>query len=93
MSAILVEAVGGPLDGTRYRTSLGRCSFLWLDERRAWRGRSEGRELYRLDVRVRNGWRSYLYAGRTHALCSGCSSYHVLSDGNTCSLCGSTLCA
>lgn len=97
------QLVGGLLDG-RMVSLRSRPAFLWVDRRP---GRKcyaspppapilEHCVLYRRACwreglgRVRDG---YLFAGLTHAVCSGCGAYVERVDGHVvdCSLCGGTL--
>lgn len=91
------ELVGGPIDGRRINLTRGRPAFLWIDllpktkkqprQGGCFLAPKKNRLLYR---RVLN---HYVYAGHTHALCTGCGAYSERVDGHVqdCSLCGSAL--
>lgn len=90
MSGTVSQLVGGPLDGTVVRVRR-KASFVWVDAEDGYLyvTARPGRHLYRRG----RGKTGYLYAGHSHAVCSGCGTFHERVDGHVveCSLCGSGL--
>lgn len=83
------EFIGGPVDGLR--TTRGRTAFVWVDTRRGHLVYSQPGKCRALYRKATTG--TYVFAGRTHALCDGCGSIHETMDGivSECSLCGGAL--
>jgi hypothetical protein len=91
MSLPKAELVGGPLDGATVAPQTG--GFVWAQAGgkgvRCFQARAAGRLLYR-----RAGDGKWLYAGYTHAVCSGCEGFNEVGEGERdpkCELCGSAL--
>lgn len=94
MNGSTVECVGGALDGL-VTSSPHRLTFLWINGMNGGRchpAPGRWRYLYRLE-RWRGRARVFVYAGHTHAVCSGCSTL-ILREPRSmsrCPLCGSAL--